>query len=863
MARPRSAADDAGLLDRQRRARLRHDDARRRPSRGHQGRRLDAVRRAPAGTRSRSYSQVDDNDVDRRGRTAGPGANRRDRRRRRRRRRVLARRRDAEHGHRRPQRLGDVGRHEPLDAGRRRRDRARLPGVQAGARRAFPTASTDREGDPEVVGRTTSATTRYIQGAGSVDAGRAVAGRRGHARRRSRPTSGAPATTAAREYPVLPAVDRARAAATTQTFDLSGRRHVAGLRPRAARSAATETLRRSRPSPVSQESAVELQRARLPDRPHRPVKAHPDADLDGDPGELPARRVRRRRRLRDRPGVAAARLQLDRHQPRRPALERRGRRRRRRPRRHDRRLEHRRLRRSSTSRSRRSSRASTCASCTTARAPTPARAWSATRPSGWTTACSSASSTSTRRRRRSTETHFTIQIDFYKNSRLVVADDAADGDRLVHATINVPAEHAVRHVRRRDRRCRTARRLDGRPGRRSRSPRPPRRTRAATSRGALDVRRQPTSPTPSATSSTTTARSSAPTTGRGGRVRRLAVLLLRRPEGAAGRDAVPGRHDVGRRGAVHRPRHARSSARRRTRTSCSAARPDRRAVHPRHGRQAARTRTSAPACGRSTPPPAGREDIVTAPASGGPARDASSTRSAVNGDKFDVPFTTTVGSADGDAVAVEQTTRPRHRLVRRDVQVERRPAGLRGRRRSASASRRRRTETVASGQPERPEHGERQGERDARPRVAARRSTPTSARNDIDLFVLYDANNDGNVHARARSSRRRRAARADEQVEPGRGRRTATTRSGCTASRSRARRRSTLGDRHRPGQRPDGHRRAGRPGPGGHAGDAARHLREADDVRADVQGRAAARPVDRPDGDQRAGDDHAQLIHGR
>ena len=97
-----------------------------------------------------NYSQVTDNDVIEWS-NRGPGANGAQRRRRRRRRLLLARRRDAEHDHRRPERVGDVGRHQPLDAGRRRRDRAHLAGVQAGARRRSPNAA-DRQDDPEVVG---------------------------------------------------------------------------------------------------------------------------------------------------------------------------------------------------------------------------------------------------------------------------------------------------------------------------------------------------------------------------------------------------------------------------------------------------------------------------------------------------------------------------------------------------------------------------------------------------------------------------------------------------------------------------------------------------------------------------------------
>ena len=81
-------------------------------------------------------SQIIDNDVDRvveprPGATAGSG------RRRRRRRRLRAGDATLNTVAGRPERVGDVGRHEPLDAGRRRRDRARLPGVRARRTAAF------------------------------------------------------------------------------------------------------------------------------------------------------------------------------------------------------------------------------------------------------------------------------------------------------------------------------------------------------------------------------------------------------------------------------------------------------------------------------------------------------------------------------------------------------------------------------------------------------------------------------------------------------------------------------------------------------------------------------------------------------
>ena len=73
--------------------------------------------------------------------------------------------------------------------------------------------------------------------------------------------------------------------------------------------------------------------------------------------------------------------------------------------------------------------------------------------------------------------------------------------------------------------------------------------------------------------------------GLAARVRRLALLLLRRAKAPPAGHAVPGRHDLGRLGAVHGPRHAdlravgeHLPARRRHGAV-------RRALHPRHGRQ--------------------------------------------------------------------------------------------------------------------------------------------------------------------------------------------------------------------------------------------------------------------------------------
>ena len=215
-------------------------------------------------------------------------------------------------------------------------------------------------------------------------------------------------------------------------------------------------------------------------------------------------------------------------------------------------------------------------------------AWSFVARSGaarWPTACSSASST--RRRTPAIDrTHFTIQIDFYKNidwSWLTRRRATASGH--VHGEDRRAGRHAVRHVRRRDRRCRTAADSMVVPV-----------AVAVAATAAQDATRQhhrrrsrsaaPTSRPRRRTRSTTTARSSAPTTGRGGpspatggsststcrRRRRTGTLFL---ADTTWDDA----------GAVHRPRHADLRAGRRTLPARSADRPVRGAVHPRHGRQ--------------------------------------------------------------------------------------------------------------------------------------------------------------------------------------------------------------------------------------------------------------------------------------
>ena len=151
----------------------------------------------------------------------GPGATGTAGRRRRRRRRLLGRRHHAEHDPERHRRLAHVGRHEPLDAGRGGRDRARLPGVEAGPR---PDAAAgllqDGEGHPQVV----VARPRLRLD----DPGRRLGRRRRRGRGRARPaghasrrTSGGSGDYRGTEYPVFTHVDRAGRLGQ-QTFTIDG-----------------------------------------------------------------------------------------------------------------------------------------------------------------------------------------------------------------------------------------------------------------------------------------------------------------------------------------------------------------------------------------------------------------------------------------------------------------------------------------------------------------------------------------------------------------------------------------------------------------------------------------------------------------
>ena len=163
----------------------------------------------------------------------------------------------------------DVGRHEPLDAGRRRARRRSSTRPTSRRTAARPGGLLhDGEGHPEVVRATTSATTASRQGAGSVDAGRGGAGR---ARQRGptvSPDEWRVGDYRGTEYPVFTHVI-APGGTDTQTFNLNGGRHVAG-RPTASCAGPTPRRFNFTTSSAAQESAYELQRAGLPDRPHQP-----------------------------------------------------------------------------------------------------------------------------------------------------------------------------------------------------------------------------------------------------------------------------------------------------------------------------------------------------------------------------------------------------------------------------------------------------------------------------------------------------------------------------------------------------------------------------------------------------------------
>ena len=188
---------------------------------------------------------------------------RRDRRpgrRRRRRRRVLGRRRDAQRRPRRPERVGHVGRHEPLGAGGGRRHRARSTSRTGRTSAPFRPASTHGEGHPEVVRRGPRLRRRHPG---------CRLGRRRRTRWRPRParahasrrTSGGSATTAGpstrssrtRSRPAAPTARRSRSTGPGRGRSPTGR----------CVRTDTRDVRLLERRPVEGER-VQLQRSRLP-----------------------------------------------------------------------------------------------------------------------------------------------------------------------------------------------------------------------------------------------------------------------------------------------------------------------------------------------------------------------------------------------------------------------------------------------------------------------------------------------------------------------------------------------------------------------------------------------------------------------
>ena len=136
---------------------------------------------------------------------------------------------DPEHVTRRPRRLGDLGRHQPLDAGGRRRDRARLPGVAAVTRRHDPDELLhDRQAHREVV-RAGPRLRELHPGRGLGGRGPGSPGRLRHRRVRR------PGQVAARQLPRdgVPGLHADALARRSDYADVHGQRagDVDGLRP--------------------------------------------------------------------------------------------------------------------------------------------------------------------------------------------------------------------------------------------------------------------------------------------------------------------------------------------------------------------------------------------------------------------------------------------------------------------------------------------------------------------------------------------------------------------------------------------------------------------------------------------------------
>ena len=260
---------DAALLDRQRRTGLRHGDGAGAGARD-PGRRVDATSARPAGTRSTNYSQVVDNDVIEWS-NRGPGANGRngvD---------VVA---DGSYapgdatlntiidGRNAWTTWGGTSRSTPVAVGEAaliyqayKAAHGSLPDRADGRRRSSSRRRNDLGYD------------NFTQGAGSIDAGRAVAAAAGSGTTVSpdewRPATSRhePARSRRRSRRASPRRRRSRSAARATC------RSPTGCCTSTRRSRSVHEQRRSR------RSRRELQRARLPDQHHDNIKAHADADL--------------------------------------------------------------------------------------------------------------------------------------------------------------------------------------------------------------------------------------------------------------------------------------------------------------------------------------------------------------------------------------------------------------------------------------------------------------------------------------------------------------------------------------------------------------------------------------------------------
>ena len=153
----------------------------------------------------------------------------------------------------------------------------------------------------------------YTQGAGSVQAGEAVKATLGK-RVVITPDAWRPGDYRGTEYDVFTHL-LAPGASDSQTFKLDGPGTYGdlGSDPQPGRLPDVQLELQER----RQGERQLVQCARLPDRPVEGDQGPSGCRPDGHPGDLPARRVRSGRRLRQRPALDAARLQLDRRQPRR------------------------------------------------------------------------------------------------------------------------------------------------------------------------------------------------------------------------------------------------------------------------------------------------------------------------------------------------------------------------------------------------------------------------------------------------------------------------------------------------------------------------------------------------------------------